>query len=172
LHTHHILAAKAIEKTSCNQVLPHSAKFLFIPDITNHATGVVLVVLLLLYISSQLGSTLLMTTTTDANQRRMMLALPLLFTLFIFRFPAGLLVYWITTNLWTLGQQYFMRRTMGPLTPPPAATEKGKQTQGDGPPKRAGRELEPAMAGAGSAGGTAAPPPPPRKKKKRSGRRR
>src|SRR6202035_3813754 len=32
------LPAKFIEKTSCNTVAPHSAKFLFLPDITNKAT--------------------------------------------------------------------------------------------------------------------------------------
>ncbi len=55
------------------------------------ATGAVLVVLLALYIGSQLASTLMMSATADKNQRRMMLALPLVFVLFIFRFPAGLL---------------------------------------------------------------------------------
>jgi YidC/Oxa1 family membrane protein insertase len=34
-----------------------------------------------------------------------MLALPLLFVGIVARFPAGLAVYWITTSLWTLGQQ-------------------------------------------------------------------
>src|ERR1700733_1684771 len=34
------LPAKYLEKTTCEQVAPHSAKFLFIPDITNHASGV------------------------------------------------------------------------------------------------------------------------------------
>ena len=44
---------------------PDSAKFLFIPDITRKATGVVLVVLLVLYIRSQLGSTMMMSATAD-----------------------------------------------------------------------------------------------------------
>jgi YidC/Oxa1 family membrane protein insertase len=154
------LPAKYLEKTSCEQVAPHSAKFLFIPDITNHATGVVLIVLLVLYVGSQLGSTMLMSATVDKNQRRMMMLLPLVFVLFIFKFPAGLLVYWITTNLWTVTQQYIIRRRVGP---PPVA---------GGTPSRkaaAGRTLEPAMAAASAA---PAPPPPPRKRKKRSGRRR
>jgi YidC/Oxa1 family membrane protein insertase len=155
------LPSKYLEKTSCEQVAPHSAKFLFIPDITNHATGVVLIVLLVLYVGSQLGSTLLMSATADKNQRRLMLLLPLVFVLFIFKFPAGLLVYWITTNLWTVAQQYIIRRRVGP---PPVV---------GGPPSRngSGGTLEPAMAAA-AAGSAAPPPPPPRKRKKRSGRRR
>src|ERR1700722_10844086 len=70
------LPSKYLEKTSCNQVAPHSAKFLFIPDITSKATGVVLVVLILLYVGSQLGSTLIATASADPNQRRLMLLLP------------------------------------------------------------------------------------------------
>jgi YidC/Oxa1 family membrane protein insertase len=156
------LPAKYLEKTTCEQVAPHSAKFLFIPDITNHASGVVLVVLILLYVSSQLGSTMLMSATVDKNQRRMMMLLPLVFVLFIFKFPAGLLVYWITTNIWTVVQQYIIRRRVGP---PPVAG-------GDLKPKGGApaRTLEPAMAAVSASG--AAPPPPPRKRKKRSGRRR
>jgi YidC/Oxa1 family membrane protein insertase len=154
------LPAKYLENTTCEQVAPHSAKFLFIPDITGHATGVVLIVLLVLYVGSQLGSTMLMSATVDKNQRRMMMLLPLVFVLFIFKFPAGLLVYWITTNLWTVAQQYLIRRRVGP---PPVA---GGTLAPTGASKRT---LEPAMAAASP---SSAPPPPPRKRKKRSGRRR
>jgi YidC/Oxa1 family membrane protein insertase len=154
------LPAKYLENTTCEQVAPHSAKFLFIPDITNHATGVVLIVLLVLYVGSQLGSTMLMSATVDKNQRRMMMLLPLVFVVFIFKFPAGLLVYWITTNLWTVAQQFLIRRRIGP---PPVAG--GKLA----PSGAKGASLEPVMAATGSA---PPPPPPPRKRKKRSGRRR
>ena len=169
-----MISNKELQDITCNQVAPHSAKFLFIPDITAKATGAVLIVLLLLYIGSQIASTLMMTATADKNQRRMMLALPLVFVFFIFSFPAGLLVYWITTNLWTMGQQYFVRRGIGP---PPAPAGKqavlaksggsanGKADGGGGKAQKG----EPALAGIGTG---SAPPPPPRKKKKRSGRRR
>jgi YidC/Oxa1 family membrane protein insertase len=89
------------------------------------------------------------------------MALPLVFTLFIFRFPAGLLVYWITTNLWTMAQQYFVRRRVGPPPPRVGAVESSAPGRG-----------EPALAGALVGGGASTPPPSARKKKKRSGRRR
>ena len=94
----------------------HGAGFLFIPDLTDKASGIVLVVLILLYVGSQLGSTLVMSSaaTMDPMQRRLMLFLPLVFVLFVFRFPAGVLVYWITTNFWTMGQQYIVRKRVGP----------------------------------------------------------
>jgi YidC/Oxa1 family membrane protein insertase len=183
-HLHHAalhkiseLPSKYIGDTSCQSVAHGSGKFLFLPDITNKATGAVLVVLILLYVGSQLGSTLVATATADANQRRLMLILPFVFIVFLYRFPAGLLVYWITTNLWTIGQQLVIRRYMG--APPTPAGKPGKPGAGpspDGkpPPSPRGKPGgEPALAGVGSRGASSAPPPrPPRKKKKRSGRRR
>jgi YidC/Oxa1 family membrane protein insertase len=165
------LPTKYIEKTSCQQVAPGSGKFLFIPDITNKATGAVLIVLLVLYVGSQLASTMMMSASADPSQRRLMLIFPLFFVIILYRYPAGLLLYWITTNLWTIGQSWFVRRTIG-APPPPVATAKGggsgKPTP-NGKPAAAAPGGAPALAGAG---GGASPPPPPRKKKKRSGRRR
>jgi YidC/Oxa1 family membrane protein insertase len=166
------ISSSKLANISCSQVAGghNLAKFLFIPDVTHQAAGAVLAVLLVLYVGSQLLSTLMMSATADANQRRLMLALPLVFTLFIFRFPAGLLVYWITTNLWTMGQQYFVRRRVGPPPAPAGALPDGSA----GPtPTRSERTSAPALAGAaaGSTSGSA-PPPSARKKKKRSGRRR
>ena len=171
------LPSSFISKTSCQSVAPHSGKFLFLPDITDKATGVALVVLLLLYVGSQVASTLLMSASADPNQRRLMLALPLFFVIILYAYPAGLLVYWITTNLWTIGQGWFVKRTLGapPGAPPPTGVGKeagpdGAASAGVGKLLRRGQPSpEPALAGAGSKG---APPPPPRKKKKRSGRRR
>jgi YidC/Oxa1 family membrane protein insertase len=167
------LPSSFLSKTSCQTVAPHSAKFLFLPDITNKATGVALVVLILLYVGSQIASTLLVSASADPNQRRLMLVLPLFFVLILYSNPAGLLVYWITTNLWTIGQGWFVRRKVGP---PPALPSVGKAAGGGGSsagdgagPRRGTPSPEPALAGAGP---QSAPPPPPRKKKKRSGRRR
>jgi YidC/Oxa1 family membrane protein insertase len=162
--------------------------FLFIPDLTNQAHGSVLIALIVLYVGSQLFSTLLMSTTTDKTQRMIFLALPFLFVLFVIRFPAGLLVYWITTNLWTIVQQTIVRKRLGPMRPPDAEGASGLGGLGD--LLRGGGSSTPSPAGAngeaprararGSATTTAAPkarpagppPPSPRKKKKRSGRRR
>ena len=121
---HHVsLHAAAGQTTYCtNPAYAHfyhgGAGWLFIPDLTNTATGITLVVLILLYVGTQIASTLMMSTPTmDKNQRRLMLLLPLFFVLFIISFPAGLILYWITTNAWTMGQQYVIRRRVGPLTP-------------------------------------------------------
>jgi YidC/Oxa1 family membrane protein insertase len=168
-----------------------ASQFWFIHDITDKATGSVLAVLLVMYVGSQLISSLLMmTATVDKNQKFIMLALPFLFVPFVFGFPAGLIMYWITTNVWTIGQQQFLRRVIGrnapeppPLpsdggggaTPAPAAAEGG----GGLFARLAGAAAGNASSGNGAAAAkeearvTKAPPPPPRsRKKKRSGRRR
>lgn len=168
------LPGKFIEQTTCNTVAPHSAKFLFLPDITNKATGIALVVLIVLYVGSQLASTMIATATADPNQRRMMLLIPIVFVVILYRYPAGLLVYWVTTNLWTIAQQFLIKRRMGPPAKPaePVATESSNGKPSGG--------LRAALSGAvGGPSATvepapsaATPPRPPRKKKKRSGRRR
>jgi YidC/Oxa1 family membrane protein insertase len=171
------LPAKFVESTPCQKVAPGSAKFLFLPDITNKATGAALIVLILFYVGSQIASTLVATATADPNQRRLMLLLPLVFVVILYRYPAGLLVYWITTNLWTIGQQLLIKRHMAHAPPPPGT---GPDARGDGgspngkPERpRGSPKTEPALAGVSTRAGSSGPPPrSPRKKKKRSGRRR
>ena len=45
-----------------------------------------------------------------------MMVLPLIFISVIAHFPAGLVLYWVTTNLWTVGQGLITRRLV-PRTP-------------------------------------------------------
>jgi YidC/Oxa1 family membrane protein insertase len=136
----------------------------FIPNLTKEPTGSELVILLILYVGSQLGSTLVsLSTATDQMQRRLMLALPFIFVPFIIHFPAGLILYWITTNFWTLGQSFvvkWMRIRQGdPVLVSSSSDDDGAVVTSGG---AAVVEKKP----------TKAPPPPPKTKKKRSGRRR
>jgi YidC/Oxa1 family membrane protein insertase len=182
----------SVTNVSCQQVDPGSAAFLFIPDLTDKATGWVLAVLLVLYVGSQLLSSVLMSVTADRNQRFIMIALPFVFVPFIQGFPAGLLVYWITTNFWTVGQQYVIRRGAGlPVlgapgsggTPAPTGAAAAVSEKDRAAPKA--KEKAKAKAAANGDDGAApapaperqrretAPPPPPRqRRKKKTGRRR
>lgn len=145
---------KSLSNVSCSQFydahpkLPNagSESFLFIPDLTAAATGGVLVALIVLYVGSQLAATLLTPAAVDRTQRSIMLALPFIFVIFIIQFPAGLIVYWITTNLWTIGQQYFVRRTVGPITPA-AAGAGGAEGPKDWKERVFGRAPEPGSGG-------------------------
>jgi YidC/Oxa1 family membrane protein insertase len=178
----------------------HGAGFLFVPDLTNKAAGATLVVLIVLYVGTQLGSSLLMSSPTmDQTQRRIMLLLPLFFVVFIISFPAGVIVYWITTNSWTILQQYIVKKRIGPIGPPvtadagtgggggsggvsakPAANGAGGglagllrgRTKSSDEPVSVAASSRGTGSGSRGSGGASAPPPPPRKKKKRSGRRR
>jgi YidC/Oxa1 family membrane protein insertase len=95
--------------------------------------------------------------------------MPLFFVFVIARFPAGLVLYWVTTNLWTVGQGLITRRLVS-RTPAPAPERRSSRT----PPKDDG------SSGNGSQHGSPPPKPGPaasqpprqvRRKKKRTSRR-
>jgi YidC/Oxa1 family membrane protein insertase len=93
-------------------------------------------ILLILYVATQMISTELMVATqSDQTQKWIMRAMPIMFVLFLFRFPSGLFVYWVTTNIWTIGQQLIIRRTM-PKPEELAAQAKAR------PPKKRSRFME------------------------------
>ena len=112
---HNIPLKEAVGHTTACHGL-HGSSWLFIHDLTNTATGLTLVLLIVLYVATQLASSLMMRAPTmDQTQRRMMLLLPLFFVIFIISFPAGLILYWTTTNTWTMAQQWAIRRRIGPV---------------------------------------------------------
>jgi YidC/Oxa1 family membrane protein insertase len=108
----------------------------FVPDISAHTTsfwgGYVLLVV---YVASQMASTLYMSATADKTQRTIFMLMPLIFVFVIARFPAGLVLYWVTTNLWTVGQGLITRRLI-PKTPVAVAEKRTSRTpprdEGDG----------------------------------------
>ena len=119
-----------------------AVNFLFVPDILVPPEGAEKWVLIVLFISTTVLTFLYTTATTQTTtgpQRYIFLALPLLFAPVIASQPAGLAVYWITTNFWSLGQQVVVQRIM-PMPTPPTPEEVAAAKP---------------------------PPPPPRKKKKR-----
>ena len=140
-----------------------------LPSITerasSHWSGFLL---LAIYAISQTTSTLLMSTTMERMQRMLLLALPLVFLFFILNFPAGLVLYWVTTNLWTTGQGLITRRLM-PKPEPPA--KRSSRT----PPKSQAELAKDAEAADAKLIGPAAAPvvrKVKRKKKKKKGARR
>ncbi|MGV2917269.1 membrane protein insertase YidC [Streptomyces alfalfae] len=44
------------------------------------------------------------------QQKMLMYVFPIMFAIFGINFPVGVLVYWLTTNVWTMGQQMFVIR--------------------------------------------------------------
>jgi YidC/Oxa1 family membrane protein insertase len=124
--------------------------WLFIPSLIEPPEGAVAAVLVVLFIVTQLASGLAMTVRgqgMEGPQKYIIYGLPFLFAPFVLQFEAALSVYWISTNLWTLGQQQVVHSLLGPVKKPEKTEEEAKAA-------------------------AKPPPPPPRKKKKRSGRQR
>jgi len=172
-----------LRSKSFRQDIEGDESFLFIPDLAENLTGepAILALMIVLYVGTQLIASLITSFGGDKNQQRIMLALPFVFVIFIINFEAGLIVYWITTNVWTIGQQLVVRK----LYPRPDLLASDPEEDAKPPPAR-GKPKSPsakpaattAAVAAGKAGGgpnggrPKAPPGSPRKKKKRSGRRR
>jgi YidC/Oxa1 family membrane protein insertase len=179
-----------------NEVFPNypdsSLGFLndLVPNITanvnDHWSGWLL---LAVYVASQMTSFLLMSTAVQSRaQKILFLVLPLVFIPFIINFPVGLMIYWVTTNLWTTGQGIVTRRLI-----PRAQVELPKRTSRT-PPKDDGTsgngaERKPApkpsspartkakpkptaAAKPAPAGGSGEQPRPVRRRKKKSSRTR
>jgi YidC/Oxa1 family membrane protein insertase len=169
-----------------------NAAFGPIPNLAEKVTGdpVLLGTLIVLYVGTQLAASAVTAISADPTQRRIMLAMPFVFTIFIVNFEAGLIVYWITTNVWTIGQQLLVRklypkpepREAGAIESKPARGKPPPEPEGDGkgadakakvPAKAKAQAKAKAVSSDGGNGRSSKPPPPsPRKKKKRSGRRR
>jgi len=113
--------------------------WLFITSLIEKPVGAELIALLVLFIGTQFAAGLVMASRLEGPQRAIMFILPLAIAPFIINYPAGLALYWIATNIWTLGQQFLVMR----IAPPP--------------PKRTIEEVQAAKP----------PPPPPRKRKRR-----
>jgi YidC/Oxa1 family membrane protein insertase len=58
------------------------------------------------------------------QQKILIYVFPLMFAVFGINFPIGVLFYWLTTNLWSMGQQFYViRRNPSPGSPAAAALE-------------------------------------------------
>jgi hypothetical protein len=77
-------------------------------------------VLLVLYLGSQVGYAYFGTPPNiPKSQRILFMIVPFFVLPFVSRFPVGLLMYWMTTNLWTVGQGIITRRMVPKPAPPP-----------------------------------------------------
>ena len=65
-------------------------------------------ILVILMVATMFLSTKL--STTDPKQSKFMYILPVVFGFISWQFPAGILVYWVTTNVWSIGQQWIVNK--------------------------------------------------------------
>jgi YidC/Oxa1 family membrane protein insertase len=144
-----------------------------VPDISKQLTDIgwgAFVMVAIYGLSQLLSSELSFTPNMPQSQRRIMRALPVAVVIFVFQFPvpAGLVLYWMTTNLWTCGQQLVMRHRIGLHMADPDEVEAMKKKGSRTAP------AEPATAVAAVADGpaegaetTPRPRPTPRKRRRR-----
>lgn len=66
---------------------------------------------------SMLWQQKMMPTTADPIQQKVFLLMPVIFTVSFLWAPSGLVLYWFTSNLLAIGQQYFTNRTVAQPVP-------------------------------------------------------
>ena len=134
-------------------------------DITKDASTGWGPLLIGIYATSQIASSYFMSATVDKSQRILFMVLPIAFIPFIIRFKAGLVLYWVTTNLWTVGQGLITRQLMpkkGAPAPKRSSRTPPRDTGGDGATRKPA-EPKPAPA-------TASAPRKVKRKKKKARR--
>jgi YidC/Oxa1 family membrane protein insertase len=139
----------------------------FVPSIAEHVThdwsGYVL---LAVYVASQLASTYFMAGSMQQSQRIIMYILPFAFIFVIARFPTGLVLYWMTTNLWTVGQGLITRRLMPKVAPPGGGAGSSGPKRSSRTPPKSSPENGAAAPPEDGAAATAEPPKPPSQPRK------
>jgi YidC/Oxa1 family membrane protein insertase len=118
--------------------------------------------LIVIYVVSQITSFLLSATTLQPAQKALFIILPFVFIPFVINFDAGLMIYWLTTNLWTAGQGIVTRRLMPRPAPPPKRSSRT-------PPKEATPAARSDAAGDGTTSTAPARQGPPRRVKRKKG---
>jgi YidC/Oxa1 family membrane protein insertase len=188
------VSAQKVAERFCSTPLSHAAEkvvannagWLFVSNITTKATGITLIVLMVIYVGTQAFSGAMMSVGNTRSQRLMAIGLPFIFVLFVIQFPAGLLIYWIATNITMIPQQLYMLRKYGRPSDVPVTVADGGRAPRKAPAAKPARTTKAADAptsrnGSGSPQEAAravsqpAKPPPSarqRQRKKRSGRRR
>jgi len=130
--------------------------------------------LLVIYVASQLASTYFMSATMERTQRMIFFALPFLFIPFIINFKSGLVLYWATTNLWTVGQGIVTRRLVPRTKVAPPKKSSRTAPRASIETAKAAQANEPRVAPEPAAVPQTSSPAAPRRvkrKKKRGGRR-
>ena len=149
---------------------PLSASFLDAPNIQTKIIAIVMVVLMTLTTFLTQRQIMRKNMPKEAlegpfaqQQKILLYVLPLVFAISGVYFPLGVVLYWLTSNLWTMGQQFYViRRMPAPGTPAEEAHRRRLEA-------KARRRGEAVPAG-GVAEEAPVPPPPVRQQPKRNSR--
>jgi YidC/Oxa1 family membrane protein insertase len=75
-------------------------------------------------------------TTADPVQAKVFQFMPVMFTFMFLWFPAGLVIYWLTSNVMAIGQQYLTNRMIGPPPRPAVAAATKTEAKAEQPEKK------------------------------------
>jgi YidC/Oxa1 family membrane protein insertase len=110
--------------------------WLWIGDITKFDLA-----LMFVYIGSQFAASWQMSRKSAGQQRMIAVLMPVMVGIFMFtgKWPAGLMIYWFTSNLWSIAQQFVAERIMPVPVAAAAVLEKdrAKLAQGKSGAKKA-----------------------------------
>lgn len=100
-----------------------TVSWLWIADITKFD-----IILMFLYVASQFVASYQTARKSVGQQKMIAYMMPIIVGIFMFigKWPAGLFIYWFTSNLWTIAQQYVAERTMPMPVPVVASLAKEK----------------------------------------------
>ena len=90
-----------------------NAPFLYISDLSSKDPYYLLPILMA---ASMFVQTKLNPKPTDPMQARLMMMMPIVFSIFFFFFPAGLVLYWLVNNLLSMAQQWHINRKIHAAT--------------------------------------------------------
>jgi len=118
--------------------------WLWIHDITKFSLP-----LMFLYIASQFVASWQTARNSPSQQKMLAYFMPVIVGIFMFigKWPAGLFIYWFTSNLWTIAQQFVAEKLM----PMPVPVQTGGSSTRGGPvkpPAKAPAQVTPGRSGA------------------------
>ncbi len=103
------------------------AEWLWVTDLSQPEHLAIHVLPIIMIATQFLMQKMTPSTTADPNQQRMMLMMPLVMGFFFYNLASGLVLYYMTSNLVGIGQQWFFNKTVTPADLPQPAPVVKKQ---------------------------------------------
>lgn len=103
------------------------ASWLWVKDLSQPETLPIHILPILMIVAQFVMQKMTPTPGQDPTQAKMMLFMPLVFGFMFYNMSSGLVLYWLTSNLVGIGQQWFINRSIpapAPAEPPPAPKRK------------------------------------------------
>jgi YidC/Oxa1 family membrane protein insertase len=120
------------------------ARWLWVSDLSQPETLAIHILPIILIASQFLSQKMTPATGMDPNQQKIMMFMPLMYGFMFYYASAGLVLYWLTSNLAMIAQQLIINRMM-PAPPPasvPAPTSAAAPPSGKAPVKSAKRSVK------------------------------